>query len=56
MAEQNEEREADIGSCFSCDVDFHYPKLTEKLEDLLQVFKARSRAAKKIDDTYSSCD
>ena len=38
-------KRAEIESCFSCDVDFHYPKLTEQFENILEVFKARSRTA-----------
>ena len=37
----DEEREAETEPCFSCDGDFHYPKLIEKFEDLLEVFKVR---------------
>ena len=36
----NSEREAEIESCFSCPVEFHYPKELEKFNDLLEVFKA----------------
>ena len=36
----NSEREAEIKSCFSCPVEFHYPKELEKFNDLLGVFKA----------------
>ena len=36
----NSEREAEIKSCFSCPVEFHYPKELEKFNDLLEVFKA----------------
>ena len=36
----NSEREAEIRSCFSCPVEFHYPKELEKFNDLLEVFKA----------------
>ena len=45
-------------SCFSCDVDFHYPKLIEQFENLSEVFKARSRMAKRNDndDDTSSFD
>ena len=50
-------KRAEIESCFSCDVDFHYPKLTEQFENILEVFKARSTTAKRNDnddDTSSS--
>ena len=33
-------REAEIASCFSCDVEFHYSEGLEKFNDLLQDFKA----------------
>ena len=46
----DEEREAEIESCFSCDFDFHYLKSIEQLVDLLEVFKTRLRAAKRNDD------
>ena len=55
----NEEREAEIESCFSCNVGFHYPKLIEQFKGLLEVFKARSRTTKtndNDDDTSLSCN
>ena len=54
----DEEREAEIESCFSCDVDFHYPKPIEQFKDLLQVFKAHSKTAKRNenDDNNSLSD
>ena len=52
--ESNSEREAEIKSCFSCPVEFHYPKELEKFNNLLEVFKARSKtAAAAVTDTYS---
>ena len=51
--EQKPEREAEIESCFSCDVEFPYPKGLEKFGDLLEDFKARLSTAK-ASDTYSS--
>ena len=49
------EREPEIESCFSCDVEFHYPNRLETFNDLLEEFKARSNAAKtKAIDTNSS--
>ena len=52
----DEEREAEIESCFSCDIDFHYPKSIEQFEDLLEVFKAPLKTAKRNenDDNTSS--
>ena len=40
------EREAEIVSCFLCNVEFHYLKGLEKFGDLLDDFKARSNTAK----------
>ena len=40
------EREAEIESCFSRDVEFHYPNRLEAFNDLLEEFKARSNTAK----------
>ena len=31
----DDEREAKVESCFTCDVDFRYPKSIEQFEDLL---------------------
>ena len=36
------ERKAEIESCFSCNVEFHFPKGIEQFEDLLEDFKAHS--------------
>ena len=52
----DEEREAGIKSCFSCNVDFHYPKSIFINQNLLEVFNARSRTTKKNNDTSSSDD
>ena len=49
------EREAEIESCFLCDVEFHYLNRLETFNDLLEEFKARSNTAKtKAIDTKSS--
>ena len=40
--ELGSEREAEIESCFSCDVDFHYPNGLETFNNILEEFKARS--------------
>ena len=45
------EREAKDESCFSCDVEFHYPKGLGKFNDLLEDFKAHVNTAK-ASDTY----
>ena len=48
------EREAEIESCFSCEVEFHYPNEIENFNDLLEEIKARSNTAKnRANDTYS---
>ena len=52
--ELTSKREAEIESCFSSNVEFHYPKGTEKLEDQLEDFKAFSNTAKGNDNIYSS--
>ena len=45
--ELKSEREAEIEFCFTCDVDFHYPKGLEKL-NLLEDFKGHSKTPKAI--------
>ena len=47
------ERKAEIDSCFSCKVEFHYPKSIEQFHDLLEIFKARSKTTKKQGDSSS---
>lgn len=49
---------AEIQYCFSCEVEFHYPK---NFDDLLEEFKSRSKTAKIkdsnkefLEDTYSN--
>ena len=46
-------REAKIQSFFSCDEDFHYPKVTNSFEDLLEQFKLGSNTAK-LNETDST--
>ena len=49
------ERKAEIESCFSCEVEFHYPNEIDKFNDFLEEFKAQSNTAKnRANDTYSS--
>ena len=38
------EREAEIESCFACQVQFHYPRDQNDLKDLLDEFKKISRS------------
>ena len=47
------EREAEIQSFFSCDVDFPYPKDKHSFEDLLEQFKSRSNTTK-LNETDST--
>ena len=35
-------REAEIQSCFNCQVEFHYPKNREAFDNLLEDFKIKS--------------
>ena len=46
-------REAEIQSFFSCDVDFHYSKVKNSFEDLLEQFKSGSNTAK-LNETDST--
>ena len=46
-------RESEIQSFFSCDEDFHYPKVTNSFEDLLEQFKSGSNTAK-LNETDST--
>ena len=39
LVEPKAEREAEIESCFSCNVEFQYPKGLEKFNDLLKYLK-----------------
>ena len=40
-------REAEIQSCSSCRIEFHYPKTLNSFENMLEQFKLRSKTAKK---------
>ena len=46
------ELDAEIQSCFSCDVDFYYPKDKHSFEDLLKQIKSRSHT-EKLNETDS---
>ena len=52
--ELKSKREAEIESCFSCDVEFHYPKGLEKFENLLEDFTVRLNTTKVHNNTYLS--
>ena len=45
-SELSTEREAEIESCFLCDVEFQYSNRIEAFNDLLEKYKARSNTAK----------
>ena len=38
----DKEREAQIQSCFDCQIEFYYPKTKEKFENLLEYFKTKA--------------
>ena len=45
--------EAEVQSCFNCDIEFHYPNNKDEFENLLQDFKLCSRSNKISDHTNS---
>ena len=49
-------REAETQLCFSCELEFHYPKNKENFENLLQDFKIKSSKSGESSDTYSAND
>ena len=44
----DKDREAEIGSSFLCEIDFHHPKNKNSFDSLLEQFKARSKTVKKL--------
>ena len=44
----DKDREAEIGSSFLCEIDFHHPKDKNSFDSLLEQFKARSKTVKKL--------
>ena len=40
----DEQREAEIQSCFECELDFYYPRNKEQFEELLEYFKTKSNS------------
>ena len=38
-------REAEIQSCFECELDFYYPRNKEQFEELLEYFKTKSNSS-----------
>ena len=43
----DKQREAEIQSCFDCQLDFYYPRSKEQFEDLLEYFKTKSKSKSK---------
>ena len=41
----DEQREAEIQSCFECELDFYYPRNKEQFEEYLEYFKAKSNSS-----------
>ena len=39
------QREAEIQSCFECELDFYYPRNKEQFEELLEYFKTKSNSS-----------
>ena len=49
----NKTREAEIQSCFSCDIEFHYPKDKDHFDNILGEIKLRSKNSSSNIDTSS---
>ena len=41
----DKKREAEIQSCFYCDLDFYYPRNKEQFEELLEYFKTKTKSS-----------
>ena len=41
----DKKREAEIQSCFYCDLDFYYPGNKEQFEELLEYFKTKTKSS-----------
>ena len=41
----DKQREAEIQSCFECELDFYYPRNKEQFEELLKYFKTKSNSS-----------
>ena len=48
----DKQREAELQSCFDCQLDFYYPRNKEQFENLLEYFKTKSNFIEP-NDTYS---
>ena len=49
------QREAELQSCFDCQLDFYYPRNKEQFDNLLEHFKTKSNSSDP-DDTHSDKD
>ena len=50
----DKQREAEIQSCFECELDFYYPRNKEQFEEYLEYFKAKSNSSEiEINDMNS---
>ena len=45
-------REAQLQSCFKCDVEFHCPKTTNELEKIIEEFKVRFQASETTGESF----
>ena len=50
----DKQREAEIQSCFECELDFYYPRNKEQFEELLEYFKAKSNSLEIENNDISS--
>ena len=41
----DKQREAELQSCFDCQLDFYYPRNKEQFDDLLEYFKTKSNSS-----------
>ena len=51
----DKQREAELQSCFDCQLDFYYPRNREQFDNLLEYFKTKSNSSES-DDTHSDKD
>ena len=49
-------REAEIQSCFECELDFYYPRNKEQFEELLEYFKTKSNSSEIENDNINNSD
>ena len=49
-------REAEIQSCFECELDFYYPRNKEQFEELLEYFKTKSNSSEIENNNINNSD